>query len=846
MNDSVCHILIIDDSPDDLAEARRMLLRGSERRYRFTEAELGREGVRACMEMDGPPPDCVLLDFHLPDMDAPEVLAQLADAEGWVRWPVVVLTGSDSHSGPDVLRAGAQDYIGKTWTSPESHTRAVENAIERFAMFAERRVVDRRLRESEERLRLSRDAAFLISFEWDIVRDEVRRFHSYDPALGPTADDEPNTFEHVCAIVHPEDRALFIRNVGASLEPGAAYYENEFRIVHPGGGIAWLFERGHVKRDAEGRALKLVGLSQDVTTRKQRELNTAFLADMQKVFAPLTASAEIMQRVSERLAAHLSLAHCGLVEIDAAGEVATVLREHRAPGAAPIAGSFRLDEFYTAAELREMAAGRTLLLADVRASRPDGSAEVLAAMGIGSLGIANYLADGRWTFGLVAARAEPGAWSGEDAELLREMAERAYVRIQRARAEERLRVSEEFSRTVLESSPDCVKVLSPSGELLLINGPGMCLLEMEDIAALLGKPWIELWPEEAQPLVRAALEKAARGESAHFEAFRPTAKGTPKIWDVSTAPVRNAAGEVDRIVAVSRDVTERSHSEAALREAKESAEAANRAKDRFLAVFSHELRTPLTPVLMTVAALEHDPDLRADVREDLTMMKRNVELEVKLIDDLLDLSRITSGKLELKIEAVDLNAAVGHVGTSSRALLLEASVCLEMELSAEACTIGADAARLQQVIWNVLRNAIKFTPANGTIRVSTARLAGGRCEVRVRDSGIGIPAEILPRIFDAFEQGDQRITAIRRPRPRPRHFQSAHRKTRRHHPRRERRRGPRRDLHPRTPRQNHRTSPHRAGCAGARRCGERARPPARGGRPRRHRSRAGAPPHARP
>ncbi len=338
------------------------------------------------------------------------------------------------------------------------------------------------------------------------------------------------------------------------------------------------------------------------------------------------------------------------------------------------------------------------------------------------------------------------------------MAERAYVRIQRARAEERLQVSEEFSRTVLESSPDCVKVISPSGELLVLNGPGLCLLDIDDAASVLGKAWSDLWPVEAQPLIHAALEKAGRGESAQFEAFCPTAKGTPKYWDVSAAPVRNAAGAVESIVAVSRDVTERSRTEAALREAKEAAESANASKDRFLAVLSHELRTPLTPVLMTLAALEHDPALPAELREDLAMMKRNVELEVKLIDDLLDLSRITSGKLELKIEAVDLNAAVRHVCGSCRPQLLEQNVRLEMELSAEACTAGADAARLQQVIWNVLRNAIKFTPANGTIRVSTARLTGERCEVRVQDSGIGIPAEILPLIFDAFEQGDQRIT----------------------------------------------------------------------------------------
>jgi len=207
-----------------------------------------------------------------------------------------------------------------------------------------------------------------------------------------------------------------------------------------------------------------------------------------------------------------------------------------------------------------------------------------------------------------------------------------------------------------------------------------------------------------------------------------------------------------------RDVTEHARSERALREAKDAAETANQSKDRFLALLSHELRTPLMPVMMAVGALEHDQDLRPDVREDLAMIKRNIELETKLIDDLLDLSRITSGKVELKIEAVDLNEAVRHVCAICRPQLVEQDVCLKTDLGINAGIITADPARLRQVLWNVLKNAVKFTPAQGTIRVSTARLDRDRCEVRVQDSGMGIPPDVLPRIFNAFEQGEAHIT----------------------------------------------------------------------------------------
>jgi PAS domain S-box-containing protein len=226
----------------------------------------------------------------------------------------------------------------------------------------------------------------------------------------------------------------------------------------------------------------------------------------------------------------------------------------------------------------------------------------------------------------------------------------------------------------------------------------------------------------------------------------------------SAVPLFDGSGRVRGGIAAFMDITERRHAEKAVLEAKRAAEAANQSKDRFLAVLSHELRTPLTPVLMVMDELANAEGLGPEVREDLAMVQRNLKLEVKLIDDLLDLSRITSGKVELKTETVDLNAAVRQVCGICMMQRLEQDVSLEMELCAETAFIAADSARLQQVLWNVIKNAIKFTPAQGSVRITTARLSADFCEVRVTDTGIGIPADVLPRIFDAFEQGDAHIT----------------------------------------------------------------------------------------
>jgi two-component system CheB/CheR fusion protein len=224
------------------------------------------------------------------------------------------------------------------------------------------------------------------------------------------------------------------------------------------------------------------------------------------------------------------------------------------------------------------------------------------------------------------------------------------------------------------------------------------------------------------------------------------------------SPVIAADGTVEAVAGSTRDITERKHTEGALIEAGQAAETANQTKDRFLAVLSHELRTPLTPMLMAVAALEHNSDLAPAVRESLAMIRRNIQLETKLIDELLDLSRITSGKMELDIATVDLNEAVRHVCESCCSQMREKCVHLETELHDTGALVAADSARLQQVLLNLLTNAIKFTPENGNIRIRTARQPGGRWRLQIRDNGIGISAEMLPHIFDAFQQGGVKVT----------------------------------------------------------------------------------------
>jgi CheY-like chemotaxis protein len=196
-----------------------------------------------------------------------------------------------------------------------------------------------------------------------------------------------------------------------------------------------------------------------------------------------------------------------------------------------------------------------------------------------------------------------------------------------------------------------------------------------------------------------------------------------------------------------------------LQRAKNEAEEANRSKDRFLAMLSHELRTPLTPVLMTIASLRREPNLTDDLRRDLEVLQRNVELEALLIDDLLDLTRIAHGKLELRSDAVDIHSTIEHALSISAGDITAKTIRVTRHFDAREHHCWADPARLQQVFWNLIKNSAKFTPEGGRLEISTRNNDRHQIVVEVSDSGIGIDPNLMPRIFDAFEQGGGVITS---------------------------------------------------------------------------------------
>jgi PAS domain S-box-containing protein len=238
----------------------------------------------------------------------------------------------------------------------------------------------------------------------------------------------------------------------------------------------------------------------------------------------------------------------------------------------------------------------------------------------------------------------------------------------------------------------------------------------------------------------------------HYETLRRHKSGKLLEISLTISPIKNGSGQTIGASKIARDITEQKRIQRELNHVHAEVLAASRAKDDFLATLSHELRTPLNPVLLLASEAAANPDLSPRVRTDFDTIRKNIELEARLIDDMLDITRISRGKLELQLQPVDIHAVLRDAISTVQTEVEEKHIRLTLKLNAKKQTVAGDAVRLQQIFWNVLKNATKFTPENGKISVETKTVASG-VVIQVTDTGIGMTAGEIGGVFEAFSQG---------------------------------------------------------------------------------------------
>lgn len=314
----------------------------------------------------------------------------------------------------------------------------------------------------------------------------------------------------------------------------------------------------------------------------------------------------------------------------------------------------------------------------------------------------------------------------------------------------------ELASQVLANSFDCIKILDRAGRLLWMNDNGLLLMEVCDLAPLVGSSWVDFWPMPHRQLAERALEAAMAGEVGRFRGMCPTCAGTPRWWDVIVTGIRGEDGAIGRFLSISRDITDFmaacQEREAALereRAARRAAEETRRALERVLLHVSHELRGPLNAVRGWAILLQMGKGSQVECPVAHDAIMQNSERLSVLLDQLFDAARFGAGA---RINAVPhairriVQDAVDTVTPAARAKRI--TITVEHLTSASAL---ADFEAIHQVVSNVLFNAVKFTGEGGAVHIRST-LDGEEIQVEVTDTGIGIGEDFIPRLFKPFEQ----------------------------------------------------------------------------------------------
>ena len=319
-------------------------------------------------------------------------------------------------------------------------------------------------------------------------------------------------------------------------------------------------------------------------------------------------------------------------------------------------------------------------------------------------------------------------------------------------APEEVDVQKHILYALFTQSPDTMLVLRGPDFVIELANPQLCRTWGRPLEDLINRPLLEVWPELQHGSYLPLLKEVYRTGVPHYgKEARARAEldsdGHPLYFNFVYSPYRGITGEIEGVLVVGTEVTEQVLARQEVEALRESAEAANRSKDEFLAILGHELRGPLSPILGALYLLK----LPNESRRAELIIERQVHHLARLVDDLLDVSRISRGKVDLQLEMVEITEIVTKAIEMVTPLIEERRHDLTTQVPQNGLTVHGDATRLSQVVSNLLTNAAKYTEPGGRIVIVAERI-GEDVEIRLRDDGIGIASDVLPRVFDLFVQ----------------------------------------------------------------------------------------------
>jgi PAS domain S-box-containing protein len=802
--DTLWRILLVDDNARDRTDAKAALLNGSPRRYQFTEAATVAQTLALCAAL--PPFDCVVLDYGLTDGDALDVLRTLArDAHQMPLMPVVIVTGDSSgETSRAALRAGAQDHLGKSWLGPESLTRAVENAVERHAM-------SREINAQRARQQLIADCARVGGSVGAGVGVSAVNSVGTNPGARDSASASPlDLFKRIGPLVGAEIQihcAVVSAVVSSTLPPQP---DSEAPTSRPtatptlrqqasvGLDVAELARLAQCSGDETLCALA-IRAKRPIYRSKVQSSDDALVSALRAigvqvcVCCPVLVGHEAVGTMSfaSRLRDHFTHDELDFIErmvlqiglLQERLRVQVQLRESEAFNISLLDGSFdcvkMLDRQGRLQHIND--SGRLLLELDTADELKEGSwsqfwpiefrPRVEAAVREALLGTSTTFEGlcatfrGHWKWWEVSVSPIRSDGGNEVSRLLvisRDITARRADAQALMESRESLRASERELRTLTDYAPDVMFRFDRQFRYVFVN-PAITQATGFQPEQVIGKTNRELAmpTEDCDQWDRALREVFDSGLSQDLAFSFNTPTGLRHYLSRLIAE-STPDGYVSHVLGIAHDITDQRELEfqreqllEAERAARKEGERLAMIKDEFLATLSHELRTPLAAIVGWAGVLKRSLDNVEVVRRGVDAIARNGAAQARLIGDLLDMNRIVSGKMAVDMALVDAHV----IGTTAVDSLRPTAEAKGIRLSMPAGDdepkfVLGDAVRLQQVLSNLLNNAVKFTPSGGAVNLTVQALPSGATEFAVRDTGKGFAASFMPFLFDRFSQAD--------------------------------------------------------------------------------------------
>jgi len=603
------------------------------------------------------------------------------------------------------------------------HTGTIRGAIGAFIDITERKQTEEALRQKQEWLDLAQAVGKIGSFEWNIATNVNIWTKELEAIYGLQPGEFGGTYEDWKKWVHPDDLDQAHTDILNALKTGEFF--TDFRVVWRDGSIHWLHARAKVYYDREGKPLRMVGVNVDISDRKQVE--------------------EALMQSECRLRQLLQSSIIGIIEaepdkITFANDAFLQMLGYTQEDV--LAGKLRWQDMtppeyieLDQAKVEEVFVSGVCTPFEKEYIRKDGSRVPIL-------------------LGATLLTRSPFRWVCFVLDLSK-----------RKQTEAALQQSELMFRTLADTMAQMFWITQPDGYHEYFNQrwydyTGTTLEQTQ------GEGWLNiLHPDDVQDTINCWLDCLRTGKKYEIEYRMRRAADGEYRWHLGLAfPLRNPDGQIIKWFGSCTDiheqkmmVEERAQALERERAARIELERANRMKDDFLAIVSHELRSPLNPILGWAKLLKSRRLDAAKTTQALETIERNAKLQARLIEDLLDVSRILRGKLSLNISTVDLASTIESALETVRLAAESKSIHLDTEFAIGEVKVAGDSNRLQQIIWNLLTNAVKFTPEGGRVAIRLEKV-GSYAQIEVTDTGKGISAEFLPYVFDRFRQADDVTT----------------------------------------------------------------------------------------